>query len=99
MVIINMLDGEKIEIRDDTVLVGIKNHPRTDIPGEAIFYLQQRYIGNLRGDYEPQGSALSTTDERVGIGGFLLSHDMFSVGEGLEKTLYFTSAVKSISVT
>ncbi|WP_141433007.1 hypothetical protein [Bacillus sp. 03113] len=98
MVIINMLDGEKIEIHSDTILVGINNVPRTDRLNERIFYLQQMYIGNKQGDFENEGSALSTTDERLGIGGFLLSHDMFSVGDGEDKTLYLTSAVKSISI-
>lgn len=92
-----MLDGEKIKIYEDTVLVGINNAPKTDNPKENMFYLKQMYIGNLQGDYEEKGSALSTTDERLGIGGFLLSHDMFSIGEGHDKILYFTSAIKSIS--
>ncbi|MCF6461462.1 hypothetical protein [Clostridium sp. Cult3] len=98
MIVINMLDGEKIEIYPDTVLVGVNNALRTNEPSENIFYLQQKYIGNLQGDYEDNGSALATTDERLGIGGFLLSHDMFSIGDGPDKTLYFTSAIKSISV-
>ena len=95
MIVINMLDGEKIEIHPDTVLVGINNSPKNK---ENMFYLDQMYIGNLQGDYEREGSALSTSDERLGIGGFLLSHDMFSIDDGYDKTLYFTSAVKSISV-
>jgi hypothetical protein len=98
MVVVNMLDGEKIEVHQDTVLVGINNAPRTDKPNENIFYLQQGYVGNLQGDFEKEGSALSTVDERLGIGGFLLSHEMFSIGDGADKTLYFTSAIKSISV-
>jgi hypothetical protein len=98
MITINMLDGEMIEVRSDTVLVGINNAPRTDKPNENIFYLQQKYIGNIQGDYEKEGSALSTSDERLGIGGFLLSHDLFSIGDGEDRTLYFSSAVKSISV-
>lgn len=96
MIVITMVDGEKIEIHDDTVLVGIDNLP-SDNYSEHSFYLRQLYIGNIQGDYEPNGSALSTSDERLGIGGFLLTHDMFSIGEGPEKTLYLTSAVKSIS--
>lgn len=95
MVIINMLDGEKIPVHENTVLVGI-NNASTDEP--KSFYLQQVYIGNQYGTYEKKGSALSTVDERLGIGGFLLSHEMFSIGDSREATLYFTSAVKSISV-
>ncbi|MBW3490809.1 MULTISPECIES: hypothetical protein [Bacillus] len=98
MIIINMLDGEKIEIHKDTILIGINNAPRTDKPNERLFYLQQMYIGNLQGDFEKEGSAISTSDERLGIGGFLLSHDMFSIGDDSDATLYLTSAVKSISV-
>lgn len=97
MVVINMLDGEKIEIHKDTLLVGINNFPR-DNESKDEFYLQQMYIGNLDGDFEPKGSALATSDERLGIGGFVLSHDMFSIGDGVDKPLYLTSAVKSISV-
>lgn len=95
MVIINMLDGEEIPVRQDTVLVGI-NNASSDEP--RIFYLERMYRGNLQGDYEKKGSALSTSDERLGIGGFLLSHEMFSIGEGPTATFYLTSAVKSISV-
>lgn len=98
MVMINMLDGEKIEIHDNTLLVGINNASVTDNPEKNTFYLKQRYKGDLQGSFEKQGSALSTADERLGIGGFLLSHEMFSIGDGENKTLYFTSAVKSISV-
>lgn len=93
-----MLDGEQIQVHEDTILVGINNAPITDKTNENIFYLKQMYIGNLQGDFESDGSALSTSDERLGIGGFLLSHDLFSIGEGEDKTLYFTSAIKSISV-
>lgn len=98
MVIIQMLDGERIEVHQETVLVGINNAPKTDNPEEALFYLRQMYMGNLQGDFEVKGSALSTVDERLGIGGFLLSHDAFTIGDGPDKTIYFTSAVKSVSV-
>lgn len=97
MIRITLLDGETIDVYEDTVLCGINNAPITET-SERMFYLQQMYIGNLQGDFEDRGSALSTTDSRLGIGGFLLSHDMFSIGDGEDKTLYFTSAVKSISV-
>lgn len=96
MIRITMLDGETIDIQRNTILVGINNVP-TDTSNKE-FYLEQKYLGNLNGDFEPKGSALSTVDERLGIGGFLLSHQAFSIGEGDDKTIYFTSAVKSISV-
>lgn len=95
---INLLDGETIELTEETILVGIDNHPKTDEPGNNMFYLQQKYIGNLQGDFEKEGSALATSDERLGITGFLLSHDAFSIGDGPMSTIYLTSAVKSISV-
>ncbi|PGM89365.1 hypothetical protein [Bacillus cereus] len=98
MLILNMLDGEKIEIHEDTILVGFNNAPRTDKPNERLFYLQQMYIGNVQDDFENEGSAMATSDERLGIGGFLLSHDMFSIGEDSDANVYLTSAVNSISV-
>lgn len=93
MIVINMLDGERIEIHRNTVLVGIKNASEKN-----GFYLQIEYMGNLQGDFELEGSALATSDERLGIGGFLLLHEMFALGDGPDETIYFTSAVKSISV-
>lgn len=93
MIVINMLDGEKIFVKEDTLLIGINN-----ISSKESFYLQQNYIGNLQGDFEKEGSLLSTSDERLGIGGFILSHDMFALSDSLDATFYLTSAVKSISV-
>ncbi|QPW49586.1 hypothetical protein G9298_18130 [Bacillus thuringiensis] len=101
MVIINMLDGEKIEIHKDTILVGLDNVQRinTNEPGQNTFYLKQMYYGCLEWDVINQKSpSLVTDDERLGIGGFILSHDMFSVGDDPNATFYLTSAVKSISV-
>lgn len=96
MIRITFIDGETIDVKNDTVLIGINNVATN--PSIEEFYLQQSYIGNLDGDYEQKGSALGTADERLGIGGFLLSHQAFSIGEGSDKTIYFTTAVKSISV-
>ncbi|MGE7916671.1 hypothetical protein [Lysinibacillus xylanilyticus] len=96
MIRITMLDGETIDVQRNTILVGINNYPRD--ASDQEFYLEQKYLGNLDSDFEPKGSALSTVDERLGIGGFLLSHQAFSIGDGEDKTIYFTSAVKSISV-
>lgn len=97
MIIIHMLDGEKIEILEDTVLAGINNLPRSSESGKGTFYLEKKYKGNLQGDFEKEGSALSTSDERLGIAGFLLSHDAFSLDDGPGQTIYFTSAVKCIT--
>lgn len=96
MIRITMIDGETIDIEKETLLVGFNNFPGD--PTIQEFYLQQNYLGNLNGDFEYKGSALSTVDERLGIGGFLLSHQAFAIGEGEDKSIYFTSAVKSISV-
>lgn len=98
MIRIHMLDGEIIEVKEETTLVGIMNALRTDGPGGDIFYLKQTYIGNLQGDYEKEGSALATSDERLGITGFLLSHDAFSLDDHPGATIYFASAVKSVSI-
>lgn len=95
MIIITMLDGENIEVHHNTVLVGIDN-----ASDDFCYYLQQSFIGTRDRNYQNNdASKLSTVDERLGIGGFLLSHKMFTVDEGLDKTIYFTSAVKSISVS
>lgn len=93
MIIIHMLDGEQIEIHNDTILLGFNN----DINNEC-FYLSKNYEGNVHGDFEEKGSKLATVDKRIGICGFLLSHDTFSIGHGEYKTMYFTSAVKCVEV-
>lgn len=93
MIVINMIDGEKITIYPDTVLVGIDNYS-----SDKGYYLKQSYVGDIAGNFDKEGSPLGTSDERLGIGGFLLSHQAFSIGEGEDKEIYFTSAVKSISV-
>lgn len=94
MIVITMIDGQRILVKNDTILVGMNNLPSND----KEFYLSQNYIGNIVGDFEKDGSKLSTIDKRLGIGGFILSHEIFSVGEGNNKPLYFTSAVKSIEI-
>lgn len=93
MIVINMIDGEKITIYPDTVLVGIDN-----FASDKGYYLKQSYVGDIAGNFDKEGSRLGTCDERLGIGGFLLSHQAFAIGEGEDKEIYFTSAVKSISV-
>lgn len=42
MIVINMLDGEKIEIHKDTILVGLDNAPRinTNELKQNTFYLK-----------------------------------------------------------
>lgn len=93
MIVINMIDGEKITIYPDTVLVGIDTHS-----SDKRYYLKRSYVGDIAGNFDKEGSGLGTSDERLGIGGFLLSHQAFTIGEGEDKEIYFTSAVKSISI-
>jgi len=88
---ITFIDGQSIDITDDTTLIGINNSLREE--KDDPFYLQQGY--NSLWD---NGLLLSTTDKRLGITGFILSHDCFALGEGEDKTIYMSSAVKSISV-
>lgn len=93
MIIINMIDGEKIEVHRDTVLVGYNN-----LSTSSGFYLQKKYVGDIEGNFDKKGSPLNTADERLGIAGFLLSFECFTIGEEYNAEIHFTSAVKSISV-
>ncbi|MEH7490864.1 hypothetical protein [Neobacillus niacini] len=93
MVKITFLDGTEVLIESDTVLNGFKNYSKE--PHE--FYLSGEYTDSIDGQFSKNGSRLATADARVGIAGFLLSVDCFSVGYDTEETvLYFTSAVKSV---
>ncbi|SNZ10037.1 hypothetical protein SAMN05421503_1492 [Terribacillus aidingensis] len=94
MILINLLDGQSIEVTNETVLVGIDNAPREN---NEEFYLSIKYVGTLEGDTNGSPSALNTGDH-LGITGFILSHDAFALGEGKNETIYLRSAVKSISV-
>lgn len=94
MITINMNDGEQINIHQDTILVGYDNHSNKD-----VYYLKRSHISNLQGDFDEFGPSLATSDERIGIAGFLLSHEIFTIGEDYDATMYFTKSVKSISIT
>lgn len=88
MIRITFLDGQTVDVNESTVLIGIDNYSKDD-----GYYLQQMYNSSMDKNF-----MLSSCDERLGIGGFLLSHKLFTLGEDPDETLYMTSAVKSISV-
>ncbi|MEI2281253.1 hypothetical protein [Paenibacillus polysaccharolyticus] len=92
MIVINFLDGTDITITKDTVLNGFNNF--SDDP-EKEFYLKKVYSDSINGSETKEASRLSTDDRKVGIMGFILSVDCFSIGEE-GNTLYRSSAVKSV---
>lgn len=91
MIRITFIDGEQIDITEDTTLIGISNAPRRN--DEDSFYIQQEYDSDI-----DKGLALASSDDRRGITGFILSHDCFTLGQSDTETIYMTSAIKSISV-
>lgn len=94
MVKITFLDGSSILIKKDTVLNGYKNY--SDNP-EREYYLQQVFSNSIDGMEGYEASRLVTVDEKVGVMGFILSVDCFSIGQYEESnTLYLSSAVKSV---
>jgi hypothetical protein len=93
MVIINFNDGSYLEIHSDTVLNGYKNSS----DDEKEFYLRNIFTDSIDGKFSKDGSKLSTGNPKIGILGFLLSVDCFSVGVDTESNVvYFSSAVKSV---
>ncbi|MDT0124191.1 hypothetical protein Q9R46_16145 [Paenibacillus sp. RRE4] len=94
MVNITFLDGSSIMIEKDTVINGYKND--SDNP-EREYYLRQVYSNSIDGIEGYEASRLATVDEKVGIMGFILSVDCFSIGRDTgSNTLYLSSAVKSV---
>ena len=94
--VITMLDGEKIEVFTDTLLVGYDDASNLD-EKNGVFYATQIYANTLRGDNGV--SSLATSSPLVGIIGFLSTATFFSIGEDInsdEVVIYKTSAVKSI---
>lgn len=92
-----MLDGEKIKIRESTLLVGIVND-ESSLEEDGMFYSKQIYVNSLQGDLGI--SALATSSTLVGVMGFLATCDFFSIGDAIDNDdsiIYKTSAVKSIS--
>lgn len=93
MVIINFLDGESIEIYEDTVLNGYNKSPDDG----KEFYLSNVYTDSINGQFSKEGSRLSTVNPKIGIIGFILSVDCFSIGFNTEDNIvYLSSAVKSV---
>lgn len=95
MVLITFLDGQTIQINEDTILNGYK---ATD--GE--YYLEQLYSNSINGklSFNKEASAFSTAIPMVGIAGFIGSVDYFSIGLDTENNvLYKATSVKSIQNT
>ncbi|WLR44422.1 hypothetical protein LC087_19130 (plasmid) [Bacillus carboniphilus] len=91
MIKITFIDGTHIDVNEDTVLNGYKGVPGNAKDGE--FYLENVYSGAI-GDNPP---LLATSVPPIGIAGFLLTSDCFSVGINTENPkFYMTSAVKSV---
>lgn len=92
MVIINFLDGSHLEIQADTILNGYK---KTDSDKE--FYLANVFTDSIDGQFSKDGSKLATVNPQIGILGFILSVDFFSVGSDTENNIvYLSTAVKSV---
>ncbi|MEK3867831.1 hypothetical protein NSQ91_13835 [Paenibacillus sp. FSL R7-0048] len=94
MVIINFLDGTHLEILADTVLNGYKNDSTED-----IFYLKNVFEDSIDGRNNTEGKAskLFAGDYKVGVMGFILSVDCFSVGlDTINNAVYLSTAVKSV---
>ncbi|MGN7354427.1 hypothetical protein ACTHPJ_24090 [Paenibacillus amylolyticus] len=97
MVEITFLDDSSITIEKDTVLNGFKND--SDDPKEA-YYLRQVYSNSIDGSESDEASRLATVDGKVGVMGFILSVDCFSIGrDTVGNILYRSSAVKSVDNT
>ncbi|MCG7377408.1 hypothetical protein MH215_10410 [Paenibacillus sp. ACRSA] len=97
MIVITFLDDSSITIENDTVLNGYKND--SDDPKES-YYLRQVYSNSIDGSEGKEASRLTTVDGKVGVMGFILSVDCFSIGRNTESNiLYRSSAVKSVENT
>lgn len=92
MIVISFLDGTDITITEETVLNGFRNFS-DDL--EKEFYLKKVYSNSINGNETEGASRLSTDDNKVGIMGFILSVDCFSIGED-SSIIYRSSAVKSV---
>lgn len=93
MVLINFIDGEHIEVFEDTILNGYR---KTKDDGSE-FYLANVYSNSIDSQLSKEASRLSTVNPKIGISGFLLSVDCFSLGLDTENNvLYFTSSIKSV---
>ncbi|MDM5283794.1 MULTISPECIES: hypothetical protein [Peribacillus] len=96
MVLITLIDGQTLEINEDTVLNGYK---ATAADSDTEFYLNQLYSNSINGklSFNKEASALNTAIPMVGIAGFIGSVDYFSIGLDTDNAvLYKATAVKSV---
>ncbi|WP_340397992.1 hypothetical protein NST50_13870 [Paenibacillus sp. FSL E2-0202] len=94
MVIINFLDGTHLIIEKETILNGYKN---LESDKETEFYLEEVFSDNIDGLISKKASKLSSTNLKVGIVGFILSVDCFTVGHDTENSpIYLSNSVKSV---
>ena len=94
--VITMLDGEKIEIFDETLLVAYDD-ASNDEEKDGCFYSKQIYINTLKGALGI--SKISTTSPLVGLMGLLSKATFFSIGDNINSddiVIYKTSAIKNI---
>jgi hypothetical protein len=92
LVTINFLDGDHLVIEKDTVLNGYKK-----IEGENEFYLKNVFSDSIDGHNSKEASKLSTVNPQIGILGFILSVDCFSIGPDTENNVvYLSTSVKSV---
>lgn len=104
---ITFLDGSKITIENETVINGYMNDSdvtkgtenedtEPKIP-EKEFYIRQFYSNSIDGSEGKEASLLATSDFKIGIMGFVLSVDCFSIGRDTRNaTLYRSSSVRSV---
>lgn len=94
--VITMLDGEKIYIEKDTLLVGYDDASNLE-EKDGSFYSKQIYINTLDGQLGI--STLSTCSPLVGLIGFLSKVTFFSIGDNIDDNnivIYKSTAVKNI---
>ncbi|MDT1946056.1 hypothetical protein CKN99_05980 [Carnobacterium maltaromaticum] len=94
--VITMLDGEKIEIFDETLLVAYDDESNIE-EKEGCFYSKQIYINSLQGDNGI--SQIATSSPLVGLMGLLSKATFFSIGDNIDSDdiiIYKTSAIKNI---
>jgi len=92
MVRITFIDGQHVDVTDETVLIGINNSSNSSVGNNNSFYLQEEY--NSQTD---NSAALKKQDKLKGIASFILSHHCFSIGNNEGEEIFMTTAVKSIA--
>lgn len=92
MVRITFIDGQHVDVTDETVLVGINNSSSNSVGNNNSFFLQEEY--NSQTD---NSAALKKQDKLKGIASFILSHHCFSIGTDNDEEIFMTTAVKSIA--